>query len=64
LAIADMLETRIRAEPAEVLRRVFGFPGFRGQQEAVVHHVLDGGDALAERASATRFPLCAWPVPR
>jgi len=34
------------ADPAEVLRRVFGFPGFRGQQEAVVRHVLAGGDAL------------------
>jgi ATP-dependent DNA helicase RecQ len=41
-----MLETRIRANPAEVLRQVFGFPGFRGQQDAVVRHILDGGDAL------------------
>jgi ATP-dependent DNA helicase RecQ len=34
------------SDPAEVLRQVFGFPGFRGQQEAVVHHVTGGGDAL------------------
>ena len=34
------------ADPAEVLRRVFGFPAFRGQQDAVVRHVLAGGDAL------------------
>ncbi len=34
------------SDPAEVLRQVFGFPGFRGQQEAVVNHVVGGGDAL------------------
>jgi ATP-dependent DNA helicase RecQ len=33
-------------DPAAVLRRVFGFPGFRGQQEEVVRHVVAGGDAL------------------
>jgi ATP-dependent DNA helicase RecQ len=32
--------------PLDVLRRVFGFPAFRGLQEAVVHHVAEGGDAL------------------
>ena len=41
-----MLQTRIVADPHEVLKRVFGFPGFRGQQEAVIQHVLDGRDAL------------------
>src|SRR5499427_5690618 len=32
--------------PHEVLRRVFGFPSFRGLQESVIEHVLAGGDAL------------------
>ncbi len=32
--------------PGSVLRHVFGFPGFRGQQEQVVQHVIGGGDAL------------------
>jgi ATP-dependent DNA helicase RecQ len=41
-----MLETLLAEEPAAVLRRVFGFPGFRGQQEQVVDHVIAGGDAL------------------
>ncbi|MSP03001.1 MAG: DNA helicase RecQ [Acetobacteraceae bacterium] len=41
-----MLQTRIQDEPAAILRRVFGFPGFRGSQEAVIRHVVDGGDAL------------------
>jgi ATP-dependent DNA helicase RecQ len=32
--------------PKAVLRRVFGFPEFRGQQGPVVEHVMAGGDAL------------------
>jgi len=34
------------ADPAELLRRVFGFPAFRGLQEAAVRRVCAGGDAL------------------
>ena len=34
------------ASPLEALRRVFGFPAFRGLQEAAVAHVTAGGDAL------------------
>jgi len=33
-------------DPAEVLRRVFGHAAFRGEQEAVVRHVVAGGDAV------------------
>jgi ATP-dependent DNA helicase RecQ len=33
-------------DPGEVLRRVFGFPGFRPLQEQAVRHVAAGGDAL------------------
>ena len=32
--------------PHGILRRVFGFPAFRGQQEAAVNQVVAGGDAL------------------
>ena len=34
------------ASPLEALRRVFGFPAFRGLQDAAVTHVTNGGDAL------------------
>ena len=57
-------------DPAEVLRRVFGFPGFRGQQEPAVHHVVAGGDALVlmptggGKASATRCRRSAAPALR
>ncbi len=33
-------------DPLTVLRRVFGYPGFRGAQEAVIRHIIAGGDAL------------------
>jgi ATP-dependent DNA helicase RecQ len=33
-------------DPLAVLRRVFGFPEFRGLQAEAVRHVVDGGDAL------------------
>ena len=41
-----MLQTRVQDDPLGVLRKVFGFPGFRGSQEAVIHHIMNGGDAL------------------
>jgi len=34
------------ANPRDILRRVFGFPAFRGLQEAAVTQVVAGGDAL------------------
>ena len=33
-------------DPADVLRDVFGFAAFRGQQEDVVRHLASGGDAV------------------
>ena len=32
--------------PRDVLHKVFGHAEFRGQQEAVVDHIVDGGDAV------------------
>ena len=45
-------------EPAEVLRRVFGFPGFRGLQEAAVEQVVGGGDALVLMPTGGGTSLC------
>src|SRR5579863_5989485 len=48
-ATDDLLEVDVPLavdSPLAVLRRVFGFPGFRGSQEAVINHVVAGGDAL------------------
>ncbi len=47
-----------RPDPAEALRRVFGFPGFRGSQEQVVRHVVDGGDALVLMPTGGGKSIC------
>jgi len=57
-----MLQSVVQAEawndPAAVLRRVFGFPGFRGQQEQVVRHVVAGGDALVLAPTGGGKSIC------
>jgi len=40
------------------LHDVFGFPAFRGRQEAVVDHVADGKDALVVMATGAGKSLC------
>jgi ATP-dependent DNA helicase RecQ len=45
-------------DPGDVLRRVFGFPGFRGQQEQVVRHVVAGGDALVLAPTGGGKSIC------
>ena len=45
-------------DPAIVLRRVFGFPGFRGQQEEAVRHVVAGGDALVLAPTGGGKSIC------
>src|ERR1700722_6597650 len=46
------------SDPAQVLRKVFGFPGFRGQQEAAVNHVVQGGDALVLMPTGGGKSIC------
>jgi ATP-dependent DNA helicase RecQ len=53
-----MLQSRTQDDPTAVLRRVFGFMGFRGQQEAVVRHVVDGGDALVLMPTGGGKSIC------
>jgi ATP-dependent DNA helicase RecQ len=57
-----MLQSLLQAggwdDPAAVLRRVFGFPGFRGQQEQVVRHVVAGGDALVLAPTGGGKSIC------
>jgi ATP-dependent DNA helicase RecQ len=45
-------------DPRAVLRSVFGFPDFRGQQEAAIRHVLGGGDALVLMPTGGGKSLC------
>lgn len=44
--------------PHEVLRRVFGFPAFRGLQEAAIDTVMQGGDALVLMPTGGGKSLC------
>ena len=53
-----MLQSLLAEEPAAVLRRVFGFPGFRGHQEQVVNHVIAGGDALVLMPTGGGKSIC------
>jgi len=46
------------ADPVAVLRRVFGFPEFRGLQGEAVRHVLDGGDALVLMPTGGGKSIC------
>jgi len=47
-----------RIAPRDVLRRVFGFPAFRGLQEAAIERVMAGGDALVLMPTGGGKSLC------
>jgi len=44
--------------PLETLRRVFGYDAFRGLQEAVVNHALEGHDGLVVMATGSGKSVC------
>jgi ATP-dependent DNA helicase RecQ len=44
--------------PLAVLHRVFGYPSFRGQQQAIVEHVVAGGDAFVLMPTGGGKSLC------
>jgi len=46
------------ADPARVLREVFGYSAFRGPQAEIVAHVVDGGSALVLMPTGGGKSLC------
>jgi ATP-dependent DNA helicase RecQ len=42
----------------EVLHRVFGYAQFRGEQQVIIEHVADGGDALVLMPTGAGKSLC------
>ncbi|HEY8590349.1 MAG TPA: DNA helicase RecQ [Naasia sp.] len=45
-------------EPLEILRTVFGYDGFRGDQAAVIDHVAGGGNAVVLMPTGAGKSLC------
>ncbi len=48
----------MEADPLAVLRRVFGFPGFRGLQQDAVRQIVSGGDALVLMPTGGGKSIC------
>ena len=46
------------SSPQEILHTVFGYPAFRGDQEAIVEHIIGGGDALVLMPTGGGKSLC------
>jgi len=44
--------------PLHILQEVFGYPAFRGAQEAIIDHVVDNGDALVLMPTGGGKSLC------
>ena len=54
-----MTTTATDADPSsQVLRDIFGYAAFRGQQAAIVEHVVQGGDALVLMPTGGGKSLC------
>jgi ATP-dependent DNA helicase RecQ len=51
-------ESDAERRATEILRSVFGFAAFRGQQLAVIEHVVQGGDALVLMPTGGGKSLC------
>ncbi|HEV8679471.1 MAG TPA: DNA helicase RecQ [Stellaceae bacterium] len=54
----DPLGSEDPQSPLAVLRRVFGYPSFRGRQQEIVEHVVAGGDAIVVMPTGSGKSLC------
>lgn len=53
-----ILDTKLRPNPLEVLNKVFGYIDFRGEQEDIISHIINGGDALILMPTGGGKSLC------
>jgi len=52
------IDAKAKAGAAQVLATVFGYESFRGDQQAIVEHVIGGGDALVLMPTGGGKSLC------
>ncbi len=50
--------SKATANPLDVLKTIYGFSAFRGKQQAVVEHVVSGGDAVVLFPTGAGKSLC------
>ncbi|WEX86127.1 DNA helicase RecQ [Sinorhizobium garamanticum] len=55
---ARLFESEGVANPLDVLKRVYGYSAFRGQQGDVIEHVMAGGDAVVLFPTGAGKSLC------
>ncbi|MET7377035.1 DNA helicase RecQ [Micromonospora arida] len=56
--MASPTDLRTASDALDALRRVFGYDAFRGFQQDVIEHVVDGGDALVLMPTGGGKSLC------
>jgi ATP-dependent DNA helicase RecQ len=56
--LPSLTTTSLQATPLDVLGQVFGYSSFRGPQQAIVEHVVAGGDALVLMPTGGGKSLC------
>src|SRR3989338_936705 len=55
---ANQNDLPMTSNPQQILRDVFGYASFRGEQQAIVEHVTTGGDALVLMPTGGGKSLC------
>jgi ATP-dependent DNA helicase RecQ len=56
--VNDYLAPALNDNPQAILRDVFGYERFRGPQQAITRHVIEGGDALVLMPTGGGKSLC------